>query len=369
MGIGSKFKKTISEKFPDSFRVTRWGEYSNKSVAIDIIGVIYRFLTSGADNWEYGVERYMVQLIENCIDPIIVFEGIHPPEKRCEQEERRRRRALLEEKIVSLREHLNEYIESRKMNNAVRETINKLEKTKPKKIPKSVFSFAIEGTYIEELIEDEGDNEESEDILRYNIEKVNSHLQSIEKQCKVLKDEDMQNVREICKKLGLIQIDAPGEAEHACAWLCINGHVDAVISEDSDLIPILCPIILCKGKASGGTVTEFALDRFLNCSGLSKSQLIDWAIMCGTDYNKNIDRVGSIKSLDMIKKYGTIEAIQESGVDTSCLTHNVARRLFDVSNLSKCPIMIDAVKQIGNVTEKARRIDELCRIWGNRRRF
>ena len=51
--------------------------------------------------------------------------------------------------------------------------------------------------------------------------------------------------------------------------------------------------------------------------------------MCGTDYNKNIFRVGPAKAFSYISEYKTIEAVAEkTGLDISVLNHIRVRELF-----------------------------------------
>ena len=48
-------------------------------------------------------------------------------------------------------------------------------------------------------------------------------------------------------------------------------------------------------------------------------------ILCGTDYNKNIYKVGPKKAYDLLKKH---ESIDNFTIDTSILNHIRVRELF-----------------------------------------
>jgi len=73
---------------------------------------------------------------------------------------------------------------------------------------------------------------------------------------------------------------------------------------------------------------------------LDEASWLDLCIMCGTDFNDNIPRIGPVTSLNYIKKYKNIETIGESvtkvdkqtkqkvKLDISVLAHEKTRELF-----------------------------------------
>ena len=62
---------------------------------------------------------------------------------------------------------------------------------------------------------------------------------------------------------------------------------------------------------------------------LTKDEFLDLCIMCGTDYNKNIFRVGPEKSYKYIKQYSSIENIgKNTKHDISVLKRERVRELF-----------------------------------------
>jgi 5'-3' exonuclease len=62
---------------------------------------------------------------------------------------------------------------------------------------------------------------------------------------------------------------------------------------------------------------------------LTSEEFLDLCIMCGTDYNKNIFRVGPEKAYKYIKQFSTIENISKNTtLDTSILKHVRGRELF-----------------------------------------
>ena len=72
--------------------------------------------------------------------------------------------------------------------------------------------------------------------------------------------------------------------------------------------------------------------------GITQKQLVDMAILIGTDFNDGIKGIGPKKSLEIIKKMGNIEnAYAKMGGDSNMLTFdeiNEIRRIFLEPNVT-----------------------------------
>jgi len=67
----------------------------------------------------------------------------------------------------------------------------------------------------------------------------------------------------------------------------------------------------------------------LEVFNMTKEQFLDFCIMCGTDYNKNIFRVGPSKAYKLLLEHKSIEGIgQNTVLDISVLNHVRGRELF-----------------------------------------
>ena len=51
------------------------------------------------------------------------------------------------------------------------------------------------------------------------------------------------------------------------------------------------------------------LDRLLSTLGLTREQLIDVAILIGTDFNEGVKGIGPKRAVKLIKTYGSLEAL------------------------------------------------------------
>ena len=65
----------------------------------------------------------------------------------------------------------------------------------------------------------------------------------------------------------------------------------------------------------------------LQVLGLTASEFLDFCIMCGTDYNKNVFRVGVEKAYKYITTYHNIEHVP---LDTTILNHEKVRSMFRI---------------------------------------
>jgi flap endonuclease-1 len=118
----------------------------------------------------------------------------------------------------------------------------------------------------------------------------------------------------LLKALGVPVLQAPGEGEAQASWMCQQGLVHAACSQDYDAILFGTPrlvrnlSVVGRRKLPGKQVwvdtqpEEIGLEESLAGSGLTREQLIDIALLVGTDFHPGIDGIGPKKALALIKK-------------------------------------------------------------------
>lgn len=347
MGIKGNFRAKMKECWPKAFEEIFFDELSNKKIAVDIFGLIYSYknsVMSEDDTWLKMLKENFVKRMKKSIDLIVVFEGKAPAEKLNEQSQRRERRELVKNQITSVQVDLDKFKSGGEMSPLLNDFLNRLERRK--RPTAAVYAKLLEDEIIEEM--------ETEESREYLVELLQNQIDKGRKQVDCLSKQDVENVLKACIELQLTIVHAPSEAEQTCAWLCKNGIVDAVWSDDSDLIPLLCPIIIFKHKK---TFLKFNLEVLLSESSLTKEQLIDWAILCGTDYNTPIKRVGVVRALEIVKKYNSIENFLNTATDfltqyniteetIDLLNFQNARRLFSCQELDTDPYLLEISTQI-----------------------
>jgi len=121
--------------------------------------------------------------------------------------------------------------------------------------------------------------------------------------------------------LGIPYIQAPSETEAQCAYMAMKGDVWAANSRDYDSLLFGAPRLVRYITISG---TEFMpskgvarrlipelieLNEFLLHHEITREQLVDLAILIGTDFNSGIRGIGPMKALKLIRQYGSLDQL------------------------------------------------------------
>ena len=134
-------------------------------------------------------------------------------------------------------------------------------------------------------------------------------------------DEIIQQSKELLDALGIPYVQSPSEGEAQASYMVKKGDAYAVGSQDFDCLLFGSPILIrnltssgrrkLPGKKSYVKVNpEFIrLKPSLKKLEIAQKQLIDMAILIGTDFNEGVKGIGPKKSLKLIKKSGNIENV------------------------------------------------------------
>lgn len=126
--------------------------------------------------------------------------------------------------------------------------------------------------------------------------------------------------RELLRLMGVPTVQAPSEGEAQAAHMAATSpEVAAAASKDYDSLlfgaPRLVRFLSISGKEflpSQGTFRPIVpetivLDRLLHGWGITREQLIDLAMLVGTDFNEGIKGIGPKKALALVQRHGRIE--------------------------------------------------------------
>ena len=132
-------------------------------------------------------------------------------------------------------------------------------------------------------------------------------------------DEIIQQSKELLDSLGIPYIQAPSEGEAQASYMVKKGDAYAVGSQDFDCLLIGSPVLVRNLTSSGRRKLpgkeayakiypkQIRLKPNLKSLGITHKQLVDMAILIGTDFNDGVKGIGPKKSLKLIKKVGNIE--------------------------------------------------------------
>jgi len=126
-----------------------------------------------------------------------------------------------------------------------------------------------------------------------------------------LTDTILETTRELLILLDVPTVDAPAEGEAQAAYMARRGDADYAGSEDYDTLLFGAPRTL-RQLTSKGTPELMDLDATLSRHDITLEQLIDVAILCGTDFNPGVDGVGPKTALGAITDHGDLWAAVEA---------------------------------------------------------
>ena len=146
--------------------------------------------------------------------------------------------------------------------------------------------------------------------------------------------------------LGIPVVQAPSEGEAQAAYMARAGHVWAAASKDYDSLlfgaPRLLRFLTISGKeflpsqgAFRAIVPEIIdLHGMLETLGISREQLIDLALLVGTDFNDGIKGIGPKKALALVRQHGRIEDMPAATRDLVAPVAAEIRALFLSPNVT-----------------------------------
>lgn len=159
-----------------------------------------------------------------------------------------------------------------------------------------------------------------EAIREGDLEKARSKAQ----QTSTLSKEMVEQAKTLLHAFGLPVVQAPSEGEAQGAFMARQGLAHAVGSQDFDAVLFHAPRLVrnlavtgrrkLPGRQAWADVTPEVIetDAALQSLGLSREQLVDVAILIGTDYNPGVSGVGPKTALKLIREKGSIEAVREA---------------------------------------------------------
>jgi len=305
MGIHN-LNKFLRTKCPQVFKDIHISEFAYKKVAIDITLFLCKFKAVCGEKWVSAFINLVSSLRRNEIHCVFIFDNGAPIEKTAEKEERRKQQENIKKKVFDLENALEKFKNTNQIDNILIELHNKL--TPSEKTQKRLL----------------GNNTNSIDMnaVENKIKKMKNYILNI---CA----EDFVLARKLFDILNVPYYSAPLEAECACADLCRRGIVDAVLTEDTDVLAYGSPIFLSKIDTSNDTCVQIIYSEVLEALKITSSEFLDLCIMFGCDYNKNINKVGIETSYKYILEFKSIDEIEKKKkLDVSILNHKRTRELF-----------------------------------------
>jgi 5'-3' exonuclease len=274
--------------------------YCCKCVAVDITSYLYLSLATG--NITEGIFNLISKLRGYGIIILVVFDGYPPDTKFTVINKRRRYRNRASDKIIELK--LQKEILIRK---------------RDEKIDSGYLSSSFDSIQSNNEHDFDFDNKDTDDCcdnfdlieINSTIEKLDIEIKKYEKRAVSIKIEHIIEIKELLNLLNIQYVHMEEyEADVVCSALAKYKLVDAVLSNDMDMLAYGCPIILRDFTFKKDTITEYNTSKIIKNLDLDTNQFIDFCIILGNDYNSRLCNYCDDDDIyKLIKKYDNIENI------------------------------------------------------------
>ena len=225
----------IKTKCADSIQTIRFKDLYNKTIIIDISIYLFKFAYDGNLIDHFYILFTLLKRYE--VNPIFVFDGKPPDEKK---------KLLIERKLARMQ---------------TENDLNDLE-----------FKLL-------ECI----NNKEKKDII--------CQIEMLKKKIVNLTVNDFERVKELIDAFGFDYITADGEADEVCAYYVVNNKAWACLSDDTDMFLYGCPRVLRQLNLFEESVLLYVQSDILNEFDLTQEEFNELCIYSGTDYNvNNVDK-------------------------------------------------------------------------------
>lgn len=339
MGI-KKLTKFLSEKYPEVFeRGITLDQYAGKRIAIDTAIFMCKFKASAQDAWLDSFASLVAWLRSEKVHPIFVMDSGSPPEKAVEKQKRAAARQRQVDAADKLEADIALYLKDGTVSEDMQQWHDKeVKRNGPDRGERRRF-----------LLLQTGDASPAS----FRLQLVKDKLERMRKHLFTVTPKDYDTLKKFLDVVGVQWLIAPDEAEKECSRMVHVGEAAAVLSEDSDCLAYRATTFLCKTDIRSKTVRRVSFKVLLETLDMSAAEFVDFCIMCGTDYNPNMPRIGVCKAYELIKKWKNIEALPPK-YNTAVLNYQAGRRLFSIDvdaetkkaipDTSSCPPSINDIE-------------------------
>jgi len=317
MGI-KHLHQFLRKSCPQVYVEVPLSKYAFRKIAIDISIYMCKFKTSYGNHYMDAFLKLISVLRYNDIHFVCVYDSKAPPEKNTERKLRVESRERSKQRVETIREswdQLSVFLEKEVEFGSLDLWIQDMKRKHPD-------HHAIFFKFLDNLCRERQMNE-----LPIHSNVIEQEIFHLENTLLSVRSEDFLLTKEFFKICQIPFLDAQGEAEATCSALAKQGFVSAVLTEDTDVLAYGCPFMLHRLNYETQTVMEVDLDEILQYLQLTYPQWLDFCILCGTDYNSNLPKIGSDKAFKLIQQYRSIDTLPSS-LDVTSLNHRRVRELF-----------------------------------------
>jgi flap endonuclease-1 len=178
--------------------------------------------------------------------------------------------------------------------------------------PVFVFDGAVTDRKADEVERRREQREQYEEDLEEARERGDAiAVARLESRTQRLTDTIIETTRELLSLLDVPIVDAPAEGEAQCAHMTRRGTVDYAGTEDYDALLFGAPLTL-RQLTSKGDPELMDFEATLAERDLTWEQLVDAAILCGTDFNEGISGIGPKTAVSLLYEHGDLWGVLDA---------------------------------------------------------
>ncbi|WP_336023168.1 flap endonuclease-1 [Halobellus salinisoli] len=179
-------------------------------------------------------------------------------------------------------------------------------------VPVFVFDGGVTELKDDEVAERRAAREKAEELKADAEERGDAVAAArLEARTQRLTDVIHETTRDLLDLLDVPMIEAPAEGEAQASHMALRGDVDYVGSEDYDTLLFGAPYTL-RQLTSKGNPELMDLEATLAEHEITREQLVDVAILCGTDFNEGLSGVGPKTALSDVREHGDLWAVLDA---------------------------------------------------------
>ena len=146
--------------------------------------------------------------------------------------------------------------------------------------------------------------EEKLALAESNEDKIKYFKRSV-----IITKKQLQDCRDLLDYMGVPYINAPEEADSQCAWLAKNGYVDAVLTEDMDILTFGSPFIIRNLTSFKRNPVQISLEKIKTKFGWTQKEFIQFCILLGCDYCDHITDTNCFEMFDHFQESRDIDIV------------------------------------------------------------
>lgn len=277
--------------------------YKDKTLAIDLSIYLFKYKIIYNHRWLDAFLHLITVFLKNQIRLIVVYDTTAPPEKELERKLRSAARAKLRIKLENIKQNW--------------EVIRH-------ELPEVIDIMPL----TDDIMFQHFLNKQVYPVSQLQIE---DEIKKMENSLVFIGEKEFELTKELFSVCGIDYLYAEGEAESTCSVLNQTNNVFGIITDDTDVLAYGNTRMIYKIDLEAMTCIEIDHTDILTEISFSKEMFLDFCIMCGTDYNKTIPRIGIEKSFKLMKEFSTIENLETNfpHLQIDLLNYKRIRQIFN----------------------------------------